>query len=106
MLGCQFADHTALCVDGSKKSFEEAIRTLTFFTNISGLKINFEKTQVLWIGSRKKCGVRFLRDMNFCWDPGIFRYLGIAFSIDINNIVNLNYEGKLEEIKKLLNVWK
>ena len=30
------------------------------------------KRQVVWTGSRKRSQVRLLRDMNFCWDPGIF----------------------------------
>ena len=49
-----FADDTALCLDGSEDSFKEAINVLTSFSNISGLKINYEKTQIVWIGSRKK----------------------------------------------------
>ena len=101
----QFADDTALYLDGSEQSFVEAVRLLKQFAIMSGLNINFEKTQAVWIGSSKGSGVRFLRDMNFCWDPGIFRYLGILFSTRYREIVHLNYEGKLREITALLNTW-
>lgn len=101
----QFADDTALCLDGSEKSFIEAVRILNVFASMSGLKINFNKTQVIWIGSRKNCQIRYMRDMNFCWDPGTFRYLGIVFSVDTGNIVHLNYLGRMAEIRKLLNTW-
>ena len=101
-----FADDTGLCLDGSERSFKEAINVLMSFAKISGLKINYDKTQVIWIGSEKNSDVRFLRDKNFCWDPGIFKYLGITFSTNINEITNLNYEGKLIEIHNLLNKWK
>lgn len=96
----QFADDTALYLDGSEESFVEAIQTLIYFAKISGLKINYEKTHVVWIVSRKNSQIRFLRDKKFCWDPGIFKYLGILFSTNIKDIVNLNYEGKLHEIQK------
>ena len=44
--------------------------------------MNYDKTNVVRIGSRRKCQTSFTRDMNFCWDPGIFRVLGIKFYTD------------------------
>ena len=82
----QFADDTTLCLDGSEESFYKSIQTLTKYALISGLNVSDEKTQVVWTGSRKKSQVRFLRDMNFCWDPGIFTVLGIKFSTDVKQI--------------------
>ena len=102
----QFADDTAICLDGSEEGFNATITLLSQFARMSGLKINFEKTIVTWIGSRKNCNTRYLRDKNFCWDPGIFTYLGVKFSLDIDTIPSLNYSNKLEEIKKILLVWK
>ena len=55
--------------------------------------------------AEKKSQVRFLRDMNFCWDPGIFTVLGTKFSTDVKQITSINYEGKLTEIKRILNTW-
>ena len=106
----QFADDTALYLDGSQESFETCIQTLELFASFSGLTINFQKTVIIWLGSKKNCDDRFLRDMNFTWDPGgkdnsKFKYLGIIFSTNINNIVNLNFENKLQEIEKLLKTW-
>lgn len=106
----QFADDTALYLDGSKDSFEHCIRVLTQFASISGLTINFQKTVVVWLGSRKNCNTRYLRDMNFTWDPGgaensKFKYLGIYFSTKILDIVSLNFENKLQEIDKILKNW-
>ena len=70
-----------------------------------GLKLNNDKTQVVWIGCKKNSKVRFLRDMNFCWDPGIFQALGIKFSTDTTRISSINFEGKISEIRKILNNW-
>ena len=57
------------------------------------------------IGSKKNSKVRFLRDMNFCWDPGIFQVLFIKFSTDTTQISSINFEGKIREIRKILNKW-
>ena len=101
----QFADDTALYLDGSQKCFEACISCLENFTKLSGLKMNFEKTQIVWIGSQKNSNVRYMRDKNFIWNPGIFKMLGISFSVNVKNIVPLNYENKLKEIDVLLKIW-
>lgn len=55
----QFADDTTLCIDGSEESFNESLQSHRKIALISGLKINYEKTQLVWISSRKKTQVRF-----------------------------------------------
>jgi hypothetical protein len=57
------------------------------------------------LGSKKKSNERFLRDENFCWNPGIFRILGVLFSVNIETMVDRNYEGKVMCIKKDLVKW-
>jgi hypothetical protein len=49
----QFADDTSLILDGSEKSLNEALLELDWYAKISGLNINFTKTQVVWNGSKK-----------------------------------------------------
>ena len=102
----QFADDTTLCLDGSEQSFNEAVSVLIKFASMSGLEINFEKTQVVWIGRSKNCNIKYMRDKNFIWDPGTFQILGIKFSTDIDTICRINFEGKLTDIKRSLNIWR
>ena len=52
----QFADDTTLILDGSEGSFRRAIEVLDGFQVTSGLKVNYEKTKVLWVGSAKNRG--------------------------------------------------
>ena len=61
----QFADDTSLFLDGSQKCFEASISCLENFTKLSGLRMNFEKTQIVWIGSTKNSNTRYMRDKNF-----------------------------------------
>ena len=67
--------------------------------------MNFEKTQIVWLGSRKNSDIRYMRDKNFIWNPGIFKALGIKFSVNIEEIVPINYDNKLQEIETLLKTW-
>ena len=101
-----FADDTTLFLDGSEKSFTEAIATLELFSKISGLKINNEKTQISWIGRSRNCKVEYLRDRNFIWDPGTFKTLGITFSTNIEEISHLNFNGKIDDVKREIARWK
>ena len=44
------ADDTSMLLDGSEKSLDTCLNVLKYFANISGLRINYDKTQVIWIG--------------------------------------------------------
>ena len=68
--------------------------------------MNHEKTQISWIGIKRNCKVKYMRDKNFVWDPGTFKVLGILFSTTSQDISKINYDGKLEEIKRELAKWK
>ena len=48
----QYADDTSLISDGSPGSMDGILRELDFFENISSLKINFQKTKMVWIGNK------------------------------------------------------
>ena len=49
----QFADDTSIFLDGSSQSLNSTTEELDRFAKISGLKINYDKTQLIWIGSKK-----------------------------------------------------
>ena len=102
----QFADDTALCLDGSEESFIATIETLDNFSALSGLLINNEKTQLLWLGSRKNSNIKYMRDRNFTWDPGIITLLGIKLSAELGDIININYQNKLAEVEQILMSWQ
>lgn len=101
----QFADDTSLYLDGSKKSFEQSVITISYFASISGLHMNFEKTQVVWIGSRKNSNLKYMPEFNFIWNPVNFKVLGVTYSTNVAEIVHLNYNSKLEDIRRLLMMW-
>ena len=48
----QFADDTTLILDGSQSSLQAALNTIEIFGSFSGLKINTNKTKLVWIGRK------------------------------------------------------
>ena len=48
----QFADDTSLILDGSLRSLQTSLNVLEIFDTLSGLKINHDKTKVIWIGKK------------------------------------------------------
>ena len=49
----QFADDTTLTLDGSQVSLQAALNTLEIYSSYSGLRMNKEKTKVIWLGRKK-----------------------------------------------------
>ena len=49
----QYADDTIAMLDGTERSLNQTPEELSRFTKISGFNIDFDKTQLLWIGSEK-----------------------------------------------------
>ena len=47
----QYADDTSAILDGSETSLNHTLIELNYFSRISGFNINFDKTQLVWIGA-------------------------------------------------------
>ena len=57
----QFADDTTLILDGTYQSLQAALNVLEVFGSLSGLLVNTENSQVVWIGKKKYCKEKLLR---------------------------------------------
>ena len=103
----QYADDTSFMLDGSPKSLNNTLLIFEYYVYIiSGLKLNYAKTNVIWIGSKM-----FSKDVfhHTCWKlqwgTTQFNLLGIIFSVNLENIVELNYKTKLLDMKKSIKLW-
>ena len=101
----QFADDTTLMLSETQHSLQSALNTLAFFGNLSGLKINKEKTKVIWIGSRKHCKEKLNVTVILEWGNTEFTALGLKFSTNLHDIPFLNYNNALQNIRSEINKW-
>lgn len=102
----QYADDTELMQEGDRKSFEEAIRMIDMFGNVSGLKLHAEKSSAIWLGSKKNSRVIYMPHLQMKWNPEHFKILGIWFTSDLNQCVKINSEQKFRDTNSLLDMVK
>lgn len=101
----QFADDTMLFLDGTKDSFKYCVFTILEYAKFSGLSMNFDKTKVVWFGCKNPPNTVFLPEFNFIWNPKSFSVLGVEFTIDLENITDINIRNKLTLMINEINQW-
>lgn len=101
----QYADDITIILDGSEKSFKTLMSELQSFYNMSGLKINQSKTQLVWIGSKKYSNHKLCQEIELIWTIN-FKLLGIQYDVDLSKIIRMNYDKKLVNIKSTVEQWK
>ena len=87
-----------MILDGSDNSVRQSFSLLDSFATISGLRIYYNKTEALWIGSSS---ITFAKKSN----PGFSTALGVWFSTTKGESLTLDYEEK-KEFRRLTLVGK
>ena len=88
-----------------KKSLKSSLDLLFQCAKYSGLTPNFEKTAVIWIGSKINSADKFCLEYNLDWAEGDFTILGVKFNAQLENIEKISFESKINMIKKDINHW-
>ena len=102
----QYADDTTLILDGTKSSIERSFFLLDSFGKLSGLNVNYEKTEALWIGSFSNRTDQINIKQNIKWTFRRVKALGVWFSTCREEASTLNYQEKTGKILKILNCWQ
>ena len=99
---CQLADDTTLFLK-SRQDITLAINIIEMFGSFSGLKLNRNKTEGIWLGKLKHSRDKF-ENINWCSDP--VKSLGMFFGYDNKECQKLNIEKQLLKCEKLIHDWK
>ena len=94
-----------LIINESKESLEACLQKEDNVHALSGLKVKEKKTEALWIGSKTGSSEVLLAQRNFKSPKHKAKALGVWFSVKPEEMITLNYEEKVEEIKNLLSCW-
>ena len=98
----QFADDTTIILDGTRSSLVAALNMLEVYGSMSGLKVNTDKTKLIWIGKKRYCKDKF--DIGKCltWGVTEFDLLGVTFAVDLDKMIDLNYSNIVNKVEKEL----
>ena len=102
----QFADDLSTVLDGSKTSLNETLEELNRFSKYSGLKVNFDKTYVIWIGNKKYSKDSIKTKWKLSWGINDFKLLGINFNVDLQKMTDSNFINAITKAKNLIQLWK
>ena len=75
------------------------------FYNMSGLKINEDKTKALWIGAMCHSEKKMCKEYNLDWEQKPLKILGVTFTGEVFDILNHNLDETLHKVNSLINVW-
>ena len=96
----------AIILDGSQDSLQAALNTLEIYGNFSGLKMNREKTKVIWIGRKKHSKDKLKVSVNLDWGKSEFVLLGITFNVNLAKMPETNLNSALNKAETQLKNWK
>ena len=97
----QLADDTTLFCN-SKEDVLKAMNEIEIFGSFSGLLLNRNKTEGVWIGKLKNCKYK-IAGINWADKP--IKSLGIYFGNNNEESQNLNWENKIKKMNKLFCAW-
>ena len=106
--GCkisQYADDSTFILDGSQPSFFGSLYLLDTFAMISGVKVNYEKTEALWIGSCKSSEITLSSSKPILWAKDKVYALGVWFSTLEDTFVHITFSEKIDKLQSILNSW-
>lgn len=98
----QLADDTTLFLK-SKNEIKEALNIIEIFGSFSGLKLNRNKTEGIWIGKLKNSRDK-VDDINFTNNP--VKVLGLYVGINKTECEQLNWNSRLDKILQLIKTWE
>jgi hypothetical protein len=58
----QYADDSSLIIDDNPKSLDQSLCMLNKFSECAGLRVNLDKTETIWLGSRRSSHEQLLSD--------------------------------------------
>ena len=98
----QSAADIQILLDGAEQSLRESLWILSKFYNLSGLKVNEEKTRAIWIGAKSNSNNKLCEDYKLDWIQGPVKILGDTFTTNAYDIWDFNSADILNKVKSML----
>ena len=108
--GCklvQYADDTTFFIHPDETSVCSLLQQINFFSSISGLQLNVNKSLLVGLGSMKDTVLHFdcLEGVPWLNSGDDFILLGIIFNTDLDSMISKNYDNALSKMHGIINSW-
>ena len=99
----QYADDSSLILDDNRKSLDQSLFMFKKISECAGLRVNFDKTEAIWLGSRRSCHEQLLPDTHSSWHfSGKCKLLGISFNLSESVKTLENFTETVQSVKQIL----
>ena len=99
----QYADDTWVVIKAEKDSYDALFEEIQQFEINTGLKVNYDKTQILRIGSLRHSNAKFYSNLPLIWSDHL-NVLGIDIYPETEKTLK-NYESVIKKMNKILDQW-
>ena len=100
----QHADDIWAAIRFCQVSFNHLMKVFSDFSNFSGMRVNYEKTKILRIGSISISDDRLESPWPIKWEWQI-KVLGIDFTTDYYKTRKVNFDKLIQKVKALIAIW-
>ena len=99
----QYADDSTLLLKDFL-SLEEALKTVSTFSDFAGPKLNLQKTEGLLLGPLKHSNIKSYNNIEFKDSP--IKCLGIYIGHDKERWEESNWDSKIHKMESILKLWE
>ena len=101
----QYADDMWTATQFNEKSYKTQLHLFNEFGSNTGLKINYNKTEILRIGSLHHTNAMWYSDLPLKWSDGPVKILGLNVFPKLSQTCDVNYSNALAKSANILARW-
>ena len=101
----QYTDDLWVSLKHRKKCYLELFSELTLFGQFCGLKVNYDKTEILRIGSLRATDASYYSGLPLHWSDRPVKILGILVTGSNTKMAVLNYKQLMSTTRNICQIW-
>ena len=87
----QYTDDLWTSTEFEERPFNELLKEFSLYAHFTGLKINYDKTEILCIGALRNSDAKFYSNLPLHWSDGLISVLAIVIHSNFAQIMMENY---------------
>ena len=101
----QYADDMWLVTKHKNSSYKAIFKEFELYSKFCGLKINYNKTEILRLGSLRNSDAEYISGLPIKWSDGPIKILGIQIMSDLNMMGEINYSDLIQKTCAICSTW-